>query len=88
MLAGTGKTPEEGEAASGFVPGVPARPPAHKWGAEERALQEVFAERREAVHLALCDSIDTPAALKAMEQIIRATNTCECTGVEHGWCHR
>ena len=56
------------------VPGVPSRMPTHKWGAEERALHETFVDRRTAVHEALLDSIDTPSALKALEQLLRATN--------------
>lgn len=55
-------------------PPVPARAAIHKWGEEERKLHGVFVDRRAAVHAALLDSIDTPTALKALEQLIRATN--------------
>mmetsp|Transcript_101539 Transcript_101539/g.180020 ORF Transcript_101539/g.180020 Transcript_101539/m.180020 type:complete len:437 (-) Transcript_101539:196-1506(-) len=56
------------------TPPSPEITPLHKWGEEERKLQEVFNERRTEVHQALCDSIDTSTAIKALEQIIRATN--------------
>jgi cysteinyl-tRNA synthetase len=47
----------------------------YKWGARERALQQALEEKRQAVHSALLDSIDTPSAVKSLEQLIRATNT-------------
>lgn len=65
----------EGDDSADFVPSVPTRPPLHKWGGEERMLQETFSAKRAEVHEALCDSINTPAALKALEQLVRATNT-------------
>ncbi|KOO28165.1 cysteinyl-tRNA synthetase [Chrysochromulina tobinii] len=46
----------------------------HKWGAEERTLHATLHSRRQAVHSALLDSIDTPTAFKALEQLLRATN--------------
>ena len=55
-------------------PPIPGAPPSHKWGAEERELHATLVSRRAAVHTALLDSIDTPTALKALEQLIRATN--------------
>ena len=47
----------------------------HKWGAEERQLSAILHEKRAEVDAALRASIDTPAALKALEQLVRATNT-------------
>ena len=47
----------------------------HKWGAEERQLSTILHEKRAEVDAALRASIDTPAALKALEQLVRATNT-------------
>ena len=57
------------------LPPLPAQPPVHKWGEAERTLQAAFAEKRREVHACLCDSIDTPGALKALEQLVRATNS-------------
>ena len=54
----------EAEAA----PGAP--PPVHKWGAEERQLSATLHEKRAEVDAALRASIDTPSALKALEQLI------------------
>ena len=48
--------------------------PHHKWGPEERELHAMLHSRRAAVHSALLDSIDTPTAMKALEQLIRSTN--------------
>ena len=56
-------------------PSAPDRPPLHKWGAEERELAAVFVSKRSEVHAALCDSVDTPSALKALEQLVRSCNT-------------
>ena len=50
------------------------RAPTHKWGGAERELHATLAEKRAAVHSALQNSIDTSSALKALEQLIRATN--------------
>lgn len=47
----------------------------YKWGAPERELHATLIAKREAVHVALLDSIDTPSAMKSLEQLIRATNT-------------
>ena len=64
-----------GGADDGAVPPLPETPPARTSGAtEERELQAAFAARRALVHEALCDSIDTPSAMKALEQLVRATN--------------
>jgi len=52
-----------------------APPPLHKWGAEERQLSATLHEKRAEVDAALRSSVDTPAALKALEQLIRATNS-------------
>jgi len=71
--AGPGPAAAVRTAGAGGPP-VPARAAIHKWGEEERKLHGVFVDRRAAVHAALLDSIDTPTALKALEQLIRATN--------------
>ena len=55
-------------------PPVPLQIATHKWGAEERTLHATLHSRRQAVHSALLDSIDTPTAFKALEQLLRATN--------------
>ena len=52
-----------------------APPPLHKRGAEERQLSATLHEKRAEVDAALRSSVDTPAALKALEQLIRATNS-------------
>ena len=63
-------------AAADAAAAVGAAPPhEHKWGAEERVLQAAFAEKRATVHAALLNAVDTPAALKALEQLVRAANT-------------
>ena len=49
--------------------------PTHKWAAEERTLSETLRAKRTVVDVALRDIVDTPAALKALEQLIRAANT-------------
>ncbi|KAL3892566.1 MAG: hypothetical protein SGPRY_015008, partial [Prymnesium sp.] len=49
--------------------------PIHKWGDAERTLHATLCAKRESVHAALLDSIDTGGALKALEQLIRATNS-------------
>ena len=55
-------------------PPVPSRIPTHKWGGAERELHVTLHTRQQGVHAALLDSMNTPAALKELEQLIRATN--------------
>ncbi len=49
--------------------------PELKWGREERELHEALGQKRAAVDVALARGIDTPTALKALEQLVRATNS-------------
>ncbi len=57
-----------------------------KWSAQERELHSVLLEKQRAVDAALRAGIDTPSALKALEQLVRATNTYmqEVPGAERG----
>jgi cysteinyl-tRNA synthetase len=45
-----------------------------KWGKEELALSDVYAVRRAAVHLALCDSVNTSGACEALRLLIGDVN--------------
>ncbi|KAJ8252593.1 hypothetical protein COCON_G00219050 [Conger conger] len=46
-----------------------------KWEAAELELNDSFYERKAAVHLALCDNIDTRAALDEMRALVTQSNT-------------
>lgn len=63
------------EAAEAQKPVAAAEnPPVFKWGAAERELRETLSTKRNSIHAALLNSIDTPTAVKQLEQLIRATN--------------
>ncbi|EOD04635.1 cysteine--tRNA ligase [Emiliania huxleyi CCMP1516] len=47
----------------------------HRWGDQERRLNDALVDKRAAVHAALLDCIDTPSAVKRLEQLIRAANS-------------
>jgi len=47
---------------------------AHNYKAAEKALQCEFLEKKRDVHTALCDSIDTAAALQVMQALVKQTN--------------
>lgn len=64
------------EAAEAQKPAAAAeQPPVFKMGAAEKELRETLTVKRQGIHAALLNSIDTPTAVKQLEQLIRATNT-------------
>jgi len=46
----------------------------HNFRNEEKALQTNFLEKKQQVHAALCDSIDTATALQIMQSLLKQTN--------------
>jgi len=44
------------------------------WTDKEFELNKVFAEKKEAIHQALCNNFDTPGVITQLEQLISATN--------------
>jgi len=44
------------------------------WLDKEFELNKVFAEKKEAIHQALCNNFDTPTVISQLEQLISATN--------------
>jgi cysteinyl-tRNA synthetase len=54
-----------------------------KWGQQERELQEKFQEKKRSIHDALCDSIDTPAVLRHMRELVGTGNTYLKTKENH-----
>ncbi|KAI5626208.1 cysteine--tRNA ligase, cytoplasmic [Silurus asotus] len=46
-----------------------------KWEAEEINLNQIFYEKKEGVHEALCDNIDTRTALEEMRALVGQSNT-------------
>lgn len=44
------------------------------WGPRERTLREAFEKTQRAVHAALLDNFDTPTAMKALDDLVTATN--------------
>jgi len=64
----------EAEAAAAAAARGERGAPTFKWGKEERELNALLDEKRRAVHEALQDSINTPLAMKQLEQLLRATN--------------
>eukprot|EP01022_Parablepharisma_sp_SALTPOND_P029537 TRINITY_DN738_c0_g1_i1.p1 TRINITY_DN738_c0_g1~~TRINITY_DN738_c0_g1_i1.p1 ORF type:complete len:851 (-),score=40.70 TRINITY_DN738_c0_g1_i1:4257-6809(-) len=46
-----------------------------KWDHADRALYEIFNKKSEAIHNSLCDSFDTPTAMRTLFEIITSTNT-------------
>jgi len=46
----------------------------HNFRNEEKALQTNFLEKKQQVHAALCDSIDTATALQIMQSLLKHTN--------------
>lgn len=54
---------------------VSAESSTQRWTSADKELYTMLQEKKAAVHAALCNSIDTPTALKQMEQLIRACNT-------------
>lgn len=49
-------------------------PSAHNYHELEKDLQDKFLGKKAAVHEALCDSIDTPSALRHMQELVKLTN--------------
>jgi len=49
-------------------------PSAHNYHDLEKDLQERFLAKKAAVHEALCDSIDTPTALRHMQELVKQAN--------------
>ncbi|KAL9955644.1 hypothetical protein ACROYT_G036997 [Oculina patagonica] len=49
-------------------------PSAHNYHELEKDLQEKFMAKKAAVHDALCDSIDTPTALRQMQELVKQAN--------------
>lgn len=47
---------------------------AHNYRDAEKSLQTCFHEKKDEVHRALCDSIDTPAALQYMQALVKQAN--------------
>ena len=45
-----------------------------KWNEQDLALDERFSELKNQIHLALCDSIDTPAVMDIIRDLITSTN--------------
>lgn len=46
-----------------------------KWSAEDKVLYESLNKVKESIHNALCDSFDTPAAMRFLLELISTTNT-------------
>ncbi|XP_015769615.1 PREDICTED: cysteine--tRNA ligase, cytoplasmic-like [Acropora digitifera] len=49
-------------------------PSAHNYHELERDLQEKFMSKKVAIHDALCDSIDTPSAIRHMQDLVKHAN--------------
>lgn len=47
---------------------------AHNYQDAEKSLQHCFLEKKQEIHNALCDSIDTPAALQLMQSLVKLAN--------------
>ncbi|XP_054716783.1 cysteine--tRNA ligase, cytoplasmic-like [Uloborus diversus] len=60
-----------------------------KWNLEERQLQALFLEKKEGVHEALCDNVDTRSALDNIHELITESNKyVKSKLASHSLCNR